>query len=198
MSVYFYDVALQKKIENWTSSTNLHVCGNEVFQRLVEVRADETGDNPLQLPVLSITRPLGYEILNKNKKPLSYDGKMLYSTEEKSISLNAIPISITYKLDIWTRYLKEADEYMRNLIFNIINFPKIEIEIPYNNYVITHKSAIRMSTDVIDNSMSELRIAPGQFSRLTLGIDIDDAYLWDTRIRDNVMIDGDSSLVNLF
>ena len=87
------------------------------------------------------------------------------------------------------RYFEEADAYMRNLIFNIINFPKLSVIIPYNSDSITieHNSSIRIVTDVLDIS-SERRLVPGQFTRLAIGISIDDAYLWDTRIRDNISI----------
>lgn len=76
---------------------------------------------------------------------------------------------------------------MRNLVFNIINFPMLEVIIPYNDRSIHHKSAIRIITDVTDNS-DDNRLSIGQFTRFSIGISIDDAYLWDTRIRDNISI----------
>jgi hypothetical protein len=94
--------------------------------------ADETGDKPVKLPILSISRPGGYDIQNGNKKRLTYDGMMYDATETRSVTLNAIPIGITYQIDVWTRYFKEADAFMRNLIFNIINFPMLKVVIPYN------------------------------------------------------------------
>jgi len=192
MSVTLYDEALVAKIKNWTENTNVHIYGVNDTRKLVETIADETNDKSIQLPVISISRVNGYQILNPNKRPMSYDGKMIESNIEKSVNLNAIPINITYQIDVWTRYLKEADEYMRNIIFNVINFPKVEIGLEYNNVHIVHYSSIRIVTDVLDNSDAGFKITNGQFSRLSLGISIDDAYLWDTRIRDNIVIDEDS------
>lgn len=187
MGVYLYDEALVAKIKNWTESTNIHIYGPNEERRLIEVLADESKDNPIQLPLLSISRVGGYDILNSNKKRSTYDGMMYDSTLEKSVTLNAIPINISYQIDIMTRYLKEADAFMRNLIFNVINFPMLKVIIPYNGRNIEHNASIRIITDVMDNSSAN-RLNIGQFSRLSLGISIDDAYLWDTRIRDNISI----------
>lgn len=65
---------------------------------------------------------------------------------------------------------------MRNLIFNIINFPMLRIIIPYNDRNIPHNSAIRIITGVMDTS-EDNRLSIGQFTRLSIGISIDDAYL---------------------
>lgn len=189
MGVYLYDEALLAKIKNWTESANVHVYGPNESRRLIEVMADENGDKPIQLPIISISRVGGYDIINSNKKVMTYDGLMYDANKDKSIMLNAIPINVSYQIDVWTRYFKEADAYMRNLIFNIINFPMLKIIIPYNkdSRAIEHNAAIRIITDVVDNS-DDNRLSIGEFTRLSIGISIDDAYLWDTRVRDNISI----------
>ena len=198
MSASLYDEALIAKLKNWTENTSVHIYGPNEAKRLIEVLADETKDKPIKLPIISISRVGGYNILNANKKRLTYDGMMYQSTQEKSISLNAVPIQINYQIDVMTRYLKEADAYMRNLIFNIINFPNLDVVIPYNSdsIQIHHNSAIRIITDVLDNS-NDNRLSIGQFTRLSIGISIDDAYIWDTRIKDNLSISFDVDELNL-
>ena len=47
---------------------------------------------------------------------------------------------------------------------------------------------IRLTTEVRDNSAVPERLIPGQFTRYTIGINIDDAYLFDVRTRDNYSI----------
>lgn len=177
MSVTLYDKALVDKFKRWTKDTNLHVYTPENARRLTEVLSDERRDKPIQLPILSIVRQPGYEIVNANKKTLSYDGHLLGATEEKSLTLNAVPINILYQIDIWTRYLSEADEYMRNLIFNIINYQDLIINIPYNNYIIPHRSNIRIITDVLDTSDNIPKLVADQCAKLSIGISIDDAYI---------------------
>jgi len=45
-----------------------------------------------------------------------------------------------------------------------------------------------LANDVEDNSDIAERLISGQFSRLTLQINIDDAYLFDVKVRDNYLI----------
>ncbi|WP_300924725.1 hypothetical protein [uncultured Clostridium sp.] len=129
-------------------------------------------------------------ITNTNKKPLTFSGAKDKVNKDKGNQLNAIPMQINYQLDIYTRYFEESDEYMRNFVFNIINYPKLEIEIPYNNSNIKHISYIRLSPDIEDNSDIPERLVEGQFTRRTLSLNIDDAYLFDYRTRDTVKIEN--------
>lgn len=186
MAVSLYDEAFLKKLKYWTDKTNIHIYGTSEIQQLIKTIADETNDTPIALPIISLTRSGGYDILNMNNKPMVYDGKMIAANYDKSISLNAIPISITYQIDVWTKYFKEADEYMRNLIFNIITYSKLNIEFDYNKQHIMHQSSLHLATGVLDTSSEAFRLTPGTFTRLSVGVVVDDAYLWDLRVRDNV------------
>ena len=188
MAVYLYDEALLNKIKGWTQNTDIHLYGPNESSRLFETIADESNDNPIKLPLISISRPEGFTIKNPNKQPLSFDGMTTEASYEKSIMLNAIPISLSYQIDVYTRYQKEADEFVRNLIFNIVNFPVLTVKIPYNDANIEHDSSILLDGNVQDNSDVPERIVAGQFTRYTLNISVDDAYLWDVRVRDNVHV----------
>ena len=42
----------------------------------------------------------------------------------------AIPINITYNIDIYTQRYDEGDEYLRAMVFNIVNQPKMKVVIP--------------------------------------------------------------------
>lgn len=189
MAVYLYDEALVNKIKYWTQNTDMHVYGPNETSRLFATIADENNDEPIKLPLISISRPEGFTIKNPNKQPLSFDGMTTEASYAKSIMLNAIPISLSYQIDIYTRYQKEADEFVRNLIFNIINFPVVTVKIPYNKADIEHDSSLKLDGTVQDNSDVPERIVPGQFTRYTLNVTLDDAYLWDVRVRDNVHVE---------
>ena len=188
MAVRFYDEALLKKLQASTAGTEVTVTGVNQTKRLFEVVADKTNDKPIQLPLIALHRNGGYTIYNKYKRPLTHNGSTLIATHETGAKLNAIPIGISYQIDIYTRNLAEADEYARNLVFNIINYPKLQIEIPYEDSGLKHDGNIRITTDVEDNSDIPERLIPGQFTRFTIGIDIDDAYLFDVRVKDNLSI----------
>lgn len=190
MAVRFYDDALLAKLRRWTPENQVQLTGVNETRRLFEVIADKTNDSTIKLPLIALSRNGGYTIQSKYKQPKSYNGSLIQATMDNGARLNAIPIGISYQIDIYARHLAEADEYARNIVFNIINYPKLNIEIPYENVGITHDANIRLTTDVEDNSDIPERLIPGQFTRFTIGIDIDDAYLFDVRIKDNMSIVG--------
>ena len=94
-------------------------------------------------------------------------------------AIRAIPISISYQLDVYSRYAKEADLLMRNLVFNIINYPGFTISIPKAN--LTHTARLVLSDSIEDNSNIPERFIEGNLTRLTANITVDNARLWDTR-----------------
>lgn len=197
MAIKFYDKALTEKIKKWTQNTQVAVTSPEETRRLLEVIADNSDDNPIKLPLICVRRGLGFEILSTNKKPLTFDAATLEANEQKSLQLNAISVSIPYQIDIYTRYFEECDEYVRNFIFNIINFPRLDITLPYLNKNIQHTSNIRISNRVEDTSAIPERLIAGQFTRYSLILYVDDAYLFDVRVRDNYSIETQVEVVDL-
>lgn len=194
MGVRLYDEALLAKLQGWTRNTKLNITGVNDTRRVFQVIGDKTGDEPIKLPLITLSRPAGYEILNTNKKMLTFDGALIGVSEKYGKQLNAVPIQINYQLDVYAKYLAEADEYARNLVFNIINYPKVTVTLPYNDSKVEHDSNIRLLSEVQDNSDVPERLIPGQFTRLSLSITIDDAYLFDIRVRDNISIDTEIEL----
>ena len=191
MALYFYDIALLNKLKYWTNKTNLAIYGPDETRRLFEVIGTETNDHKIKLPIICLRRNGGYEILNINKRPLTYGGAIAARNNGTSTQFNAVPIQINYQLDIYAKYLQEADSYARNLVFNIINYPTMKIEIPYGTEsYLEHYANVRIASNVEDNSSIPERMVPGLFTRLTLLLNIDDAYLWDVRDRSDVEIDS--------
>lgn len=191
MSIKLYDDALLDKLKEWTKKVQgLHIYGPADTAQLFETIADETKDKNIKLPLISVTRPGGYTVLNPNKFVRTYDGITLEANDDTSLILNTIPININYSIDIYTRKFEEADLYARELIFNIINYPTLKITIPYNSVNRVHNSEMRLYPEIEDNSgVPEMHFKYGQFSRFTLNIYLDDAYLWSVREHNNVSID---------
>ena len=104
--------------------------------------------------------------------------------------LNAIPISISYDIDVYTRYQRENDLYIRNLIFNIINYPTLQIEFTYNG-ISMQTNANLILEETVTNTSSNVSIFSDQICRQTLSVKIDDAYLWDVRVKGVVSLDYD-------
>lgn len=198
MGVSLYDAAVLNKIKNWVRDPNMTITGPDETARLFSYMADITDDKPLQLPLIALRREPEITLLNANKVPLSHNGAVYQADasylgdeyKNKSFQLNAIPIKINYQLDIYTRYQKEADEYLRNFVFNIVNYPKLQVTIPYENINLDHESNIKLISTLTDNSAIPERLYPGQFTRWTLKFFVDDAYLWSIPVKDNFVFDN--------
>ena len=196
MSSYIYDVALVNKLKRWTESTDITITGPDETRRLFEVLSDKSGDNNIKFPMVCLRRDFGYTLNLTGKKPLSFSGMVKETSYDKSMLINAIPITITYQLDVYARYFREADEYMRNFVFNIINYPKINIEIKYHDVDMEHVANILPGQTISDTSAgTSERLVPGQFTRLSYQFTVDDAYLWDIRIKNNKHIDTGELLI---
>ena len=259
MATYIYDEALVKKIKYWTQASDVHVYSSNETQNLFEVIADQTNDSPIELPIITIRRDRGYNIIDggTTKRPLSYDGMSVtdlvfdsyddaldfcntHGLDEKVIlpksywvdgkkfntfedaaayceehginrndihtaswtkyyikmsdiepnyttAIRAIPISISYQLDVYARYAKEADLLMRNLVFNIINYPAFTITIPKAN--LAHTARLVLGDTISDNSDIPERFIEGNMTRLTASLTVDNARLWDTRQLRNAKIE---------
>ena len=204
MAIRFYDEALYNKIKSWDPDNRLTILKPQEVTDLFEQIADQKYDHPLVLPLVALSRDPTVSILSSNKKPMSFDGKMInkttvkfdpkmtedqklekiYNTPNlKASSLNAIPIKLSYQLDIFTRRYDEADEYLRNFIFQLINYPKMKIEVPYNKNKVEHVCTLRMLQDVEDTSDVPQKLFKDQFTRWTIKLEIDDAYLWSIPIQ---------------
>ena len=188
MSIKLYDDALLKKLQNWTQDTSVLLTGVNESTLLFSTMIDSNNDKPIQLPLIALSRPGGFVIEEKYKQPKSYNGVKVAYNEQRSAKLNAIKISIPYRIDVYARYQEEADEFIRNIVFNIINYPVVKIDIPYHDLGLSHYSNIRISSDVEDNSDIPERLITTQFKRYTIEIVIDDAYLFDVKVKDNLTI----------
>lgn len=188
MSVTLYDNALITKIKHWVKDDNITILGVNESTDLFRYRLDIKDDKPLTLPIISLSRSPTVTITSTNKKPLTYDGYKVESANSKTNQLNAIPITISYQIDVYTRYDEEGQEYMRNFIFNLINYPKVDIEVPYNNSKLILNSYIEIQSEYTDNSDIPERLIRDQFFRHTLNFTLY-AHLYDYRAYNNWRID---------
>ena len=135
------------------------------IKRLFVIEADERGDKPIQLPLIAISRETQIDVMRPTKRAMSFDGMMLKSDGKHTLQLDAVPISLTYQIDIYTRHFDEGDELLRELIFKIINNPQLTITLPYNNQNLSQVCAMKMQGQVEDTSGIQERLFSGQFTR---------------------------------
>lgn len=189
MSIRFYDEAIVRKISRWVKDPNMKILKPEETSRLFEMKFDENKDEGIHLPLISISREKSIEILNVQKQSKTFSGFTLARNEEVNVPINVIPIQLGYQIDIYTKGLIEADEYIRNFVFNFINYPKVVIELNYNDFHFFHESNIHIDTAIVDNSDIREHLFADQFARFTLKINIDDAYLFSTPVNDTPKIE---------
>ena len=181
MAINYYDEAITQKIKGWLAdSSQLRVLSPDEYNRLIQLNAEDTNDQPLKLPVLAISRNKDIEIESTIKQNKSFDGLIISKDEATAttVHLNVIPIKTTYQIDIYTKKRIEVDEYVRQYLFKLINNPQIIIEIPYNNYIVKHTANLRVLNTVSDTSEIATHLFPGQFYKWTIQLELQDGFLF--------------------
>jgi len=182
MAISYYDEAITQKIKGWLAdSSKLRVLSPDESNRLIQLNAEDTNDKPLKLPLIAISRNKDIEIESAIKQNKSFDGLVLDSDSDTAtaVHLNVIPIKTTYQLDIYTKKRIEADEYIRQYLFKLINNPQIIIEVPYNDkYAVRHTANLRVLSTVSDTSDIATHLFAGQFYKWTIQLELQDGFLF--------------------
>ena len=188
MAISYYDDAVTTKIKGWLAdNSTLRVLTPDETNRVVELQAEDSGDKPLKLPLLTISRNKELEITNTIKQNKSFDGLVVLNdtANATTVHMNVIPVKTLYQLDIYTKRQLDADEYVRQFLFKLINNPQIIVEIPYNNYIIKHTANLRVLNSVSDTSDIPTHIFPGQFYRWTIQLELQDGFLFSIPYKKN-------------
>ncbi len=192
MAMRYYDEAVANKINSWipkTKGRKIQVLKPNETRKLFSIEADERNDKPIQLPLIALSRDTQIDVMHPTKRAMSFDGMMLESNGKHTLQIDAIPIALTYQLDIYTRHYDEGDELLREMLFKLINNPQIVVELPYNNQKIKQVCALKVQGQVEDTSDIQERLFSGQFSRWTIRFGLDGAYLYSIPYVDNVHIE---------
>jgi hypothetical protein len=184
MAISYYDEAITQKIKNWLAdSSKLRVLSPDESSRLIQLAADDSKDKPLKLPLIAISRNKDIELESAIKQNKSFDGFIIDQDEDRAttVHMNVIPIKTTYQLDIYTKKRIEADEYVRQYLFKLINNPQIIIEVPYphkDNCVLRHTANLRVLNTISDTSDIPTHVFAGQFYKWTIQLELQDGFLF--------------------
>lgn len=177
MSVYAYDKSIVKAFEcifNKDISIN-------VVENLFDFKAFIHRDD-LQLPIINITRT-GWSINDNRNHAMKFTGSFVdkYLKEDEQMiyykGVRMMPININYQVDVFTDTRKENDLIMRELIFYLSTHPTLLVNIPYG-LDIQHVFNLIFDSNVEDNSDIAGHSNKGRYFRQTIGMYIDNAYLW--------------------
>ena len=197
MAFEYYDDALAGKLMKWTpTNLQLRVLKPDDTRRLIELKADDSRDKNLKLPFIALSRNNEIELLSNMKSPKSFDGLKLKQTEEETLQMNVLPVKLQYQLDIFAKTQIEAEQYVREYLFKLVNNPVIKIVIPYNGQDVTQIANIKVLSNISDTSDIPQRLFAGQFTRWTIQLEILDAFLYNLPYRKNwkIFIDEDETL----
>ena len=209
MAIRYYDDILVAKLKKWIpDNRKIRVLKPDETKRLFEITADDNKDKPIELPLIALSRNSDIELLLNVKAPKSFAGLTLAQTKEETLQFNVIPIKVLYQIDIYTKTADDGDEYVRELLFKLINNPVLKIEIPYQNLKnmneahnredrLQHIANIRVLSNVSDTSNISERIFSGQFTRWTIQLEIQDAFLFSIPYRSNWRMEVDDTLISM-
>jgi hypothetical protein len=189
MAIRFYDEAIKNKIQSWIKDPNMVVLKPDEVSQLFKIKADQTKDKTLSLPFVALSRDTSIELNSNIKQAMTFNGYPIKSTDKVTYTFDAIPITVNYQLDIFTQKYEEGDEYLRNFIFQLINNPKLLVTIPYNNFKLQHLAYLRVMPTITDNSDVSERLYPNEFTRWTIQLELQDAYLFSIPANTNWTID---------
>lgn len=192
VGVYAYDLAL---VNDLRTRFNLNKDGTPKTNNNVYITSSENvfniigdiAEDAIQFPLISLTR-IGWS-LSDNKPEFMTKAGMLDNVKEgekdnklKQIRLQALPITINYQLDVWTRTRIDNDALTRDLIWYYTLNPQLLVDIPHG-LNIKHVFNVFFENDIEDNSDIVEHQNRGQFFRQTLGLYVDDAYLWRSSVK---------------
>ena len=180
MSVYFYDKAITDRIRTVIGDPDVHIITSEKMF----TKSKDAHDDP-EMPAISLYRS-GFSLSTLNKNIVMYR-RGRYERDPETHSLyftQALPISITYQVDVWTRTREQNDEFVRELLWYFTLFPEHRIQLTYENFNQSVGFNVFLGDQVIDNSEINEFENRGQYYRSTFEISVDEAQIFMVRKTD--------------
>lgn len=190
MSIRFYDDAITEKLAKWIpDDKKMRILKPNESKRLFELLAVDSGDKQIKLPLVALSRNPQIEMLLSTKNLRSFNGIKLAATEAQTLLMNIIPVKVMYQLDIYTKTYDEGDELLRNFVFKLVNNPKFVVTIPYNGTDIQHTANLRLLPNLSDTSQIAQRTFVGQFTRWSIQLELQDAFMFNMPYKANSYIE---------
>lgn len=174
MSVYLYDKAIANRLESVL--TNVKGINVVPAERAFTKSFDEN-DNP-ELPAVSIYRE-GFSLKQDTRNMTAYKkGRNEVDTQGTLFNTKALPLSIRYQIDVWTRTREQNDELSRDIIWFFTLYPEHKITVNYGGFVRDIKFNTFLELDITNNSQISEFENRGQYYRSTMGVIVDEAQLF--------------------
>ena len=198
VSVYAYDKALVTDLRARFNNSIVDSKVNKNVQigptsQMFDIIGQLNDDQPV-LPFVSLER-LDWQLNLDRQGFQTFVGDEVYTRigpDNKPIEIRAqvIPITINYRLSIWTRDRVTNDALCRELLFYYHLRPSLMVYVGHGLNM-AHKFNIYFNSGIEDNSDIANHINNGTYFRQDLTLYTDDAYLWRANYQERVQIDTD-------
>lgn len=174
MSVYLYDEAILNRIRTVLGEDTIHI----ITPEKVFTKSNNKGDDPI-FPGVSLYRP-SYSLSTLGKTMSGYRvGRQEYSeTLNQIISTRALPISINYQIDVYTRYREQNDELTKELLWFFSLYPLHKLTLTFDDYEKTIEFNVFLGDEITDNSEINEFENKGQYYRSSFYLTVDSAQLF--------------------
>lgn len=191
VGVYAYDLSI---IEDLRARFNYDKNGKKKTNNLIQITnaenvfniiGDIENDN-IQFPIISLIRT-GWQFTGSEPEFLNNSGGLVGYMEDKpgdrvrQVRLQAFPIQINYQLDIWTQNRYDNDVIAREFCWFYKQNPQLRVFIPHG-LNITEPFNLFIENEIVDNSDIAEHNSRGRYYRQTIGLYVDDAYLWKSSV----------------
>lgn len=180
MSVYFYDKAIVDRIRTIINDPEVNIITNEKMF----TKSKDSNDDPT-MPAVSLYRS-GYSLSTLNRNIVMYrKGRFSKDSETSKLYFTqALPITINYQVDVWTRTREQNDEFVRELLWYFTLFPEHRIQLEYEQYKKDIGFHVFLGEQIVDNSEINEFENRGQYYRSTFEIVVDEAQIFMVKTTD--------------
>lgn len=181
MSTYLYDESVTTFLSDIFGKKVYVTPSNTIIRNISDITKDK-----LQLPLLNVERS-GVQVQSVRNSYMNHiglgftkDGQICDPHKtEPDYRLQAVPMTINYIIDIWTRDRKTNDNIFRELVMYLVDNPELLVQIPYGADLY-HKFNLFLEETVNDNSDIVNHPSTGTVFRTSINAYTDDAYLFRT------------------
>ena len=199
VSVYAYDRAI---VEDFKARFNKQEIKDSKVNDTVQIGpADQMfsilgqmNDDQIIMPFISLER-LDWQLNLDRQGFQTFIGEEVYTrlgpdNLPTEIRAQVIPITINYRLSVWTEDRVTNDAIIRELLFYYHLRPSLMVYVGHGLNM-AHKFNIYFNSGIEDNSDIANHINRGTFFRQDMTLYTDDAYLWRANWQNKVAIQPD-------
>lgn len=190
MSLMYYDIAMTKRVKNLYPETYF-AAPEEIFS----MNAKNHGGTKIVMPMLGVYRLPDFSINpSYHNEPQTRFGVPLLVGQHKNpefpnkpVASHMVPVSLQYQIDVYSVKREVCDGLAAELIMEFLEDPWVDVNIKSIGDDYVQKFSIKLEDSVSDNTSLTEFDETGRFYRLTLTLNIEQAYL--TRIDKTMVID---------